>query len=90
MYAYRMFSNFSAEHKAVENRQLLGIHGSQPEGRQHIRKLRGLIRVRTEIIGNKMAEFSLVVEAPACGYHADMNQWEAAMITSIFFKRDQK
>ena len=35
-----------------------------------------------EIIGNKMAEFSLVVETPVRGYHAYMDQWETAINTS--------
>ena len=55
---------------------------------QKIRKLRRLIRVRDGIIGNKMAEFSLVVEAPVCGYHAYMDQWEAAINTSLFFEHE--
>ena len=35
-----------------------------------------------------MAEFSFVVEAPVCGYHAYMDQWEAAINTSLFFERE--
>ena len=82
---YRMFSNVLAEQKAVQSRQL-GICGSQLEAQQKFRKLRRLIRVRDEIIGNKMVEFSLVVEAPVRGYHAYMDQWEAAINTSLFFE----
>ena len=40
---YRMFSNFLAEQKAVQSRQL-GIYGSQPEPRRNIWKLWRLIR----------------------------------------------
>ena len=34
-----------------------------------------------------MAEFSLMVEASVRGYHAYMDQWEAAINTSLFFER---
>ena len=34
-----------------------------------------------------MAVFLLVVEAPVHGYHAYMDQWEAAINTSLFFER---
>ena len=34
-----------------------------------------------------MAEFSLVVKAPVCEYHAYVDQWEAAINTSLFFER---
>ena len=73
-----MFSNFLAEQKLVQSRQL-GICGSQSEARRKIRKLRQLIRVRGGIIGNKMAEFSLVVEASVRGHCACMDQWETAI-----------
>ena len=82
---YRMFSNVLAEQKAVQSRQL-GICGSQLETQQKFRKLRLLIRVHDETIGNKMVEFSLVVEAPVRGYHAYLDQWEAAINTSLFFE----
>ena len=58
------------------------IYGSLPEARRNIRKLRRLIiRVRGGIIGNKMAEFSLVAETLVRGYHAYMDQCEAAINT---------
>ena len=37
-----------------------------------------------------MAEFSLVVEAPIRSYHAYMDQWEAAINTSLFFEREHE
>ena len=40
------------------------------------------------LIGNKMAEFSLMVEAAVCGYHAYMEQWEAAVGTTLYFERE--
>ena len=47
--------------------------------KRDIMKLRRLIRVHDGIIINKIAEFSLVVEAPVHGYHAFMgaviNTW---------------
>ena len=69
-----MFPNFSAEQKADPSRHL-GIYGSQPEAQQNIRKLPRLIRVCDRILGNKMAEFSLVVEAPVHGYHVYIDEW---------------
>ena len=59
---YRMFSNFLAEQKADPSQQLV-IYGSLSEARWNIRQLRWLIRLRDGVIGNKMAEYSLVVEA---------------------------
>ena len=73
-----MFSNFVAEQKTVQSWQL-GMYGSQPEPQRNIRKLRRLIKVRNGMIGNKMAEVSLVVEAPVHGYHVYMDQQEAAI-----------
>ena len=45
---YCIFSNFLAEQKAVQSRQL-GTYGSQPEARRNIRKLQWLIKVRDGI-----------------------------------------
>ena len=33
-----------------------------------------------------MAEFSLTVGAAVCGYHAYMEQWEAAVDTTLYFE----
>ena len=49
--------------------------------KRDIRKLRQPIRVRDGIIRNKMLDFLLVVKAPVCGYHAHMDQGEAAINT---------
>ena len=35
-----------------------------------------------------MAEFSLTVEAAVRGYHAYMEQWEAAVDTPLYFERE--
>ena len=35
-----------------------------------------------------MVKYSLVVETPVCGYHAYLDQWEAAINTSLFFERE--
>ena len=43
-----MISNFSAEQKAAQSRQL-GIYGSQAETQRNIRKLWRLIRVRNGV-----------------------------------------
>ena len=35
-----------------------------------------------------MAKFSLTVEAAVRGYHAYMEQWEAAVDTTLYFERE--
>ena len=41
-----------------------------------------------EWIRNKIAKLSLTVEAAVCGYHAHMEQWQAAVDTTPYFERE--